>query len=150
VGLFNGKHIQFYMGKNYIPLNPKLRQDIVKSFHDHKMAGHPGELETCYNLWSNTCWTCGIHSFFISHFYINFISFPTLHINACSSACSPCILHDFSFISGTAYQHMFTMPFVTTSTDSVFKDVIYNSRLTSFKFVRLDYKNALVEPKVLS
>jgi len=45
---------------------------------------------------------------------------------------------------------MFTMPFVTTSTDSVFKDVIYNSRLTSFKFVRLDYKNALVEPKVLS
>ena len=39
----------FYKGKNYIPRDQNLRRDIVKMFHDHETAGHPGELET-YNL----------------------------------------------------------------------------------------------------
>ena len=36
----------FYKGKNYIPRDQGLRRDIVKMFHDHETAGHPGELET--------------------------------------------------------------------------------------------------------
>jgi Integrase zinc binding domain len=38
----------FFEGKNYIPKDLELRRDIVKMYHDHKMAGHPGERET-YN-----------------------------------------------------------------------------------------------------
>ena len=44
----DGNHTLFYKGKNYIPKNQELRRDIVKMFHDHETAGHPGELET-YN-----------------------------------------------------------------------------------------------------
>ena len=39
----------FYKGKNYIPNDQGLQQDIIRMFHDHKTAGHPGELKT-YNL----------------------------------------------------------------------------------------------------
>ena len=44
----DGKKVLFYKGKVYIPKDQDLRCDIVKLYHDHKMAGHPGELET-YN-----------------------------------------------------------------------------------------------------
>ena len=43
------KKILFYKGKNYIPKNGNLQQDLVRNYHDLEMAGHPGELET-YNL----------------------------------------------------------------------------------------------------
>ena len=36
----------FYKGKNYIPRDQDLQWDIVKMFHDHKTAGHPGESKT--------------------------------------------------------------------------------------------------------
>ena len=62
VELFNGKNILFYKGKNYIPLNPKLRHDIVESFHDHETAGHPGELET-YNAIRQHYWWPGLRTF---------------------------------------------------------------------------------------
>ena len=42
---FNNKNVLFFKGKNYIPLDDQLRKDIVKMFHDHPMAGHPGKLE---------------------------------------------------------------------------------------------------------
>ena len=42
------KKILFYKGKNYIPKDQDLQQDILKMFHNHETAGHPGELET-YN-----------------------------------------------------------------------------------------------------
>ena len=42
------KNVLFYKDKNYIPDDLDLWQDIVKMFHDHETAGHPGELET-YN-----------------------------------------------------------------------------------------------------
>ena len=45
---FEDRDIIFFKGKNYIPHNDNLRRDITRLFHDHKMAGHPGELET-YN-----------------------------------------------------------------------------------------------------
>jgi RNase H-like domain found in reverse transcriptase len=38
----------FYKGKQYIPKDQELRRDILKLFHDHETAGHPGELEA-YN-----------------------------------------------------------------------------------------------------
>ena len=44
----DGKMTLFYKEKNYIPIDQELRRDIVKMFHDHETAGHPGELET-YN-----------------------------------------------------------------------------------------------------
>ena len=43
------KKILFYKGKNYIPKGQDLQRDILKMFHDHKTARHPGELET-YNV----------------------------------------------------------------------------------------------------
>ena len=42
------KNILFYKDKNYIPDDLDLWRDIIKMFHDHKMTGHPGKLET-YN-----------------------------------------------------------------------------------------------------
>ena len=45
----DGRKMIFYKGKNYIPKDQELRRDVVKMYHDHKTAGHPGELET-YNL----------------------------------------------------------------------------------------------------
>ena len=44
----NGHNILFYKGKNYIPKNTDLRRELVKSFHDHETAGHPGKIGT-YN-----------------------------------------------------------------------------------------------------
>ena len=44
----NRRNILFYKGKNYIPRNTELWRDIVKNFHDHETAEHPGEIGT-YN-----------------------------------------------------------------------------------------------------
>ena len=43
---FDGENVLFYKGKNYIPQDMDLRRDIVKNYHDHSTAGHPGELQT--------------------------------------------------------------------------------------------------------
>jgi len=45
-----------------IPLNPKLRHDIVESFHDHETAGHLGELETYNAVWQHYWWP-GLRNF---------------------------------------------------------------------------------------
>ena len=50
---FKGKQILFYKGKNYIPKDTALRRDLIRTFHNHETAGHPGELET-YNVFDNT------------------------------------------------------------------------------------------------
>ena len=63
---FNGKKILFYKGKNYIPKNLSLWQDILKAFHDHETAGHPGELET-YNTVRQHYWWPGLCSFMKSY-----------------------------------------------------------------------------------
>jgi hypothetical protein len=39
----------FYKGEQYVPKDQELGRDILKLFHDHKTAEHPGELET-YNV----------------------------------------------------------------------------------------------------
>jgi hypothetical protein len=55
----DGRQTIFYKGKNYIPKDQELQQDIVKMYHDHKMAGHPGELET-YNGVRQHYWWPGL------------------------------------------------------------------------------------------
>jgi hypothetical protein len=57
-----GRKILFYNGKNYIPQNMELRRDIVKLFHDHETAGHPGELGT-YNAIRQHYWWLGMHTY---------------------------------------------------------------------------------------
>ena len=59
---FNGKHILFFKEKNYVPLNEELRRDILKMFHDHETAGHPGELET-FNSVKHHYWWPGLRTF---------------------------------------------------------------------------------------
>src|ERR1700734_2772882 len=56
---FGGKPVLFYKGKNYIPKDLDLRRDIVKQFHNHETAGHPGELET-YNAVRQHYWWPGL------------------------------------------------------------------------------------------
>ena len=57
----NGENMMFYKGKNYNPNDLDLRQDIVKMFHDHEMAGHPGELET-FNSVKQYYWWPGMQT----------------------------------------------------------------------------------------
>ena len=52
----------FYKGKNYIPKDQELRQDIVRMFHNHETAGHPGELETYNSVRQHYCWP-GLRTF---------------------------------------------------------------------------------------
>ena len=59
--LENGKTI-FYRGKNYIPQDINLWWDIVKMYHDHETAGHPGELET-YNAVKDQYWWPRLRTF---------------------------------------------------------------------------------------
>ena len=59
---FDGKKVLFYKGKNYIPKDLPLRQDILKTFHDHEMVGHPRELET-YNVVRQHYWWPRLHLF---------------------------------------------------------------------------------------
>ena len=43
---FEGQKAVFYQEKQYVPGNTELRRNIVKKYHDHQTAGHPGEIET--------------------------------------------------------------------------------------------------------
>ena len=52
----------FYRGKNYVPKDRELRRDIIKIFHNHETAGHPGELET-YNSVKECYWWPGLRTF---------------------------------------------------------------------------------------
>jgi Integrase zinc binding domain len=58
----DGQKTIFFKGKNYIPKDLELRRDIVKMYHNHKTAGHPGELET-YNRIRQNYWWLGLRTF---------------------------------------------------------------------------------------
>ena len=58
----DGQRVLSYKGKNHIPQDAELRRDIVKMFHDHVTAGHPGELET-YNVVRQHYWWPGMRSY---------------------------------------------------------------------------------------
>jgi RNase H-like domain found in reverse transcriptase/Integrase zinc binding domain len=46
----------FSKGKNYIPKDLEFQWDIVKMYHDHKTAGHPGKLEIYNGIKQNYWW----------------------------------------------------------------------------------------------
>jgi hypothetical protein len=52
----------FFKGKNYIPKDLELQQDIVKMYHNHVTAGHLGELKT-YNGIRQNYWWPGLRMF---------------------------------------------------------------------------------------
>jgi hypothetical protein len=52
----DGWKMIFFKGKNYIPKDLGLWRDIVKMYHNHKTAGHPGELETYNRIRQNYWW----------------------------------------------------------------------------------------------
>ena len=58
----DNKNVLFFKGKNYIPQDDELQQDIAKMFHDHETAGHPGELET-FNSIRQHYWWPGLRTF---------------------------------------------------------------------------------------
>ena len=58
----NRRKTIFYKEKNYIPNDQELWQDIVKMFHNHETAGHPGELKT-YNSVRQYYWWPGLQTF---------------------------------------------------------------------------------------
>ena len=45
-----------YQGRTYIPNQDNLRLDLVKKFHDHQTAGHPGYLKTKQLLTAGHWW----------------------------------------------------------------------------------------------
>jgi len=59
---FEGQNILFFRGKNYIPQDTDLRRDIVRTYHDHLTAGHPGELQT-FNAIREHYWWPGMRTF---------------------------------------------------------------------------------------
>jgi hypothetical protein len=58
----DGRKTIFFKEKNYIPKDLELWRDIVKMYHDHETAGHPGELET-YNGIRQNYWWQGLWTF---------------------------------------------------------------------------------------
>jgi Integrase zinc binding domain len=40
------ENILFYKEKNYVPIDAELQREIVRRYHNHLTAGHPGELQT--------------------------------------------------------------------------------------------------------
>jgi Integrase zinc binding domain len=59
---FEGENILFYKGKNYVPIDAELRREIVRRYHDHPTAGHPGELQT-FNAVKEHYWWPGLRVF---------------------------------------------------------------------------------------
>jgi hypothetical protein len=59
---FEGENILFYKGKNYVPIDVELWREIVKRYHDHQTAGHPGELQT-FNAVKKNYWWPGLRVF---------------------------------------------------------------------------------------
>jgi Integrase zinc binding domain/Integrase core domain len=59
---FEKENILFYKGKNYVSVNVELQREIVRRYHDHPTAGHPGELQT-FNAVKEHYWWPGLQVF---------------------------------------------------------------------------------------
>jgi Integrase zinc binding domain len=57
-----GENVLFYKEKNYVPIDAELRREIVRRYHDHPIAGHPGELQT-FNGVKEHYWWPGLQVF---------------------------------------------------------------------------------------
>jgi Integrase zinc binding domain len=111
----DGKQMIFYKEKNYIPKDQKLRQDIVKMYHNHKAAGHLGELET-YNGVRQHYWWPGLQTFVKNYvqgcsicqqFKINrslsnpaYIAIERVNMTRPFSQCSMYLITDFLQVEG--------------------------------------------------
>jgi hypothetical protein len=42
---FEEENVLFYKGKNYVPLDAELHREIVRRYHNHPTAGHPGSFK---------------------------------------------------------------------------------------------------------
>jgi Integrase zinc binding domain len=56
---FEGENVLFYKGKNYVPINAELQREIVRRYHNHPTAEHPGELQT-FNTVKEHYWWPGL------------------------------------------------------------------------------------------
>lgn len=43
-------------GRIYIPVDKKLREDIIREHHDSRLAGHPGQYKTHELITRNYWW----------------------------------------------------------------------------------------------
>jgi Integrase zinc binding domain len=59
---FKGENILFYKGKNYVPIDADLCREIVRRYHNHPTAGHPGELQM-FNAVKEHYWWPGLQVF---------------------------------------------------------------------------------------
>jgi len=50
------KPILFYKGKKYVPINNELRRTILKEFHNHETASHPGAATTYFHVSRDYWW----------------------------------------------------------------------------------------------
>ena len=57
-----GETIIYYKEKKYVPRNMELRRQLLKEYHDHETAGHPG-VATTYYLLSRDYWWPGMSTF---------------------------------------------------------------------------------------
>jgi hypothetical protein len=57
-----GQNLLFFKGKTYVPKDLTLRQDIVRTFHDHETTGHPGDIQM-YNTIGQHYWWPGMQTF---------------------------------------------------------------------------------------
>jgi len=60
-----------YKGLLYVPDNQEVRLDILRSHHDHRLAGHPGITKTIKNIWRQFYWP-------------QMVAFVTNYIHSCS------------------------------------------------------------------
>jgi Integrase zinc binding domain len=83
---FKGENILFYKGKNYVPINAEVCREIVRRYHDHPTAGHPGELQT-FNAVKEHYWWPGFESLSRTTSkdveYVNNSKLTEIHQNQC-------------------------------------------------------------------
>src|SRR5882724_6637643 len=60
-----------YKGLLYVPNTPDIRLDILRSFHDHHLARHPGITKTIMNICRQFYWP-------------RMVAFITNYIHSCS------------------------------------------------------------------
>jgi transposase InsO family protein len=58
----NGQPIILYQNRKYVPRNNALRRELLRQYHDHETAGHPGA-PTTYFLLSRDYWWPGITTY---------------------------------------------------------------------------------------
>jgi RNase H-like domain found in reverse transcriptase/Integrase zinc binding domain len=59
---FKGENVLFHKKKNYVPIDAELHREIVRRYHNHLTARHPGELQT-FNAVKEHYWWPGLWVF---------------------------------------------------------------------------------------